>query len=487
MQPGDWEIESPQHGAELSGSRTQRILIWATAVAVLLVIGAGLVALAIWLTDSSDAPAVSPDPEAPVADSPTPSAPIAATPTVVAEPTGGGESDEPHEDEVSFGRINVTLGDGTKLFMRLPGISDDSEVSLWDSTQFVVGGIAVSVYFESCTNRGYDAAYPNEVNQHLKLPDMSIVVLCEPHLDLPLSAVLFFGESRPPGDLRLIDMRLMEVGSDLKLHLSDPRSTHGPLPVGELVLFSPRFEQGDLSAFDSESGNSVWRRPVDESMDLLAASGDTALAALWKDSVIAIDTANGEERWRASFGRYARVTSATAIDEGDWLITYEYLNEGDPSPPRLARLDASGATQWTAAGREGTDWSWDIPIVSGGRIFLRDVPAAWADAGRVSVSAFDTETGDLLWRTELDSTSEGYSSDSLAISQDSGSFLVAALQEEEQIVRLDATTGQIQWTGVKPPGRILSVRDHAIRIGNSPSDYKYDINPDNGLLRGRVR
>ncbi|WP_420620237.1 PQQ-binding-like beta-propeller repeat protein [Candidatus Poriferisocius sp.] len=487
MQPGDWEFESPQQEAELGGGRSQRVLIWATAVALLLVVGAGLVALAIWLTDSPDPPPASPDTEAPVAPTPTPSAPIAATPTVVAQPPGSGESSEFDEDEIPVGRINVTLGDGTKLFMRLPGISNDAEVSLWDSTQFVVGGIAVSVYFESCANRGYDSAYSNEVNQHLKVPDMSIVVLCEPHIDLPLSAVLFFGDSRLPGDLRLIDMRLMEVGSDLKLHLSDPRSTLGPLQVGDLVLFSPRFDQGDLSAFDAESGNRVWWRPVDDSMDLLAASDDTALAALWKDSVIAIDTANGEERWRASFGRYARVTSATATEEGDWLITYEYLNEGDPSPPGLARLDALGATQWTATGREGTDWSWDIPIVSDGRIFLRDVPAAWADAGRVSVSAFDTETGDLLWRTELNSTSEGYASDSLVISQDSGSFLVAALREEEQIVRLDATTGQIQWTGVKPPGRILSVRDSSIKIGNSPSGSRYDINPVNGLLRGFVR
>ena len=487
MQPGDWEVESPQQEAGLSGSRSQRILIWATAVAVLLVVVAGLVALAIWLTDSSDPPPASPDTEAPVADSPTPSAPTNATPTAVAEPTVGGESDAPLEDEVSFGRINVTLGDGTKLFMRLPGISDDAEVSLWDSTQFVVGGIAVSVYFEVCTSRENSDAFLNESGQHVRLPDPSIAVLCEPGLELPLSAVLTSGETWRPGELDFVDMRLTEVGSDLKLHLSDPRSTHGPLRVGELVLFSPRFVEGGLSAFDAESGDSVWWKWVYESMDLLAASGDTALAASWKDSVIAIDTANGEERWRASFGRYARVTSATAIDDGDWLITYEYLNEGDPSPPGLARLDVSGATQWTAAGREGTDWSWDIPIVSDGRIFLRDVPAAWADAGRVSVSAFDTETGDLLWRTELDSTSEGYSSDSLAISQDSGSFLVAALLEEEQIIRLDAATGQIQWTGVKPPGRLLSVRDSSIKIGNSPSGSRYDINPVNGLLRGLVR
>lgn len=142
---------------------------------------------------------------------------------------------------------------------------------------------------------------------------------------------------------------------------------------------------------------------------------------------------------------------------------------------------------WTAAGREGTDWAWDDPIVSGGRAFMRDVPHEWADAGAASVTAFGIETGDLLWRTELDSTSEGYLTGSLAITQPSESFLIAPILENEQIVRLDAATGEIAWTGVMPPGHLLSVRDSTIRFGSSPSDFQYDVNPDNGLLRGRVR
>ncbi len=486
MQPGDWEVESPGQGAEQGGGRNKSTLIWATAVAVLLVIGAGLVVLAIWLTDSPDVSPALPDVEAPVTQVPTPEVEIPATPTVVAELTDRGEPSELY-NESAFGRINVTLADGTDLFMRLPGIGDNAEVALWDETQFVVGGIAVTVYFEACTSRENSISERNERGQSFLMPNPSIVKLCENRFDLPLSAVLFSGEAWQPDELVFVDMRLLEAGSELGLRMGDRRSHYGPLRAGELVLFSSRFELGTLAAFDPESGDVAWGQPAEEPVRLLATTGETALVALWKDSVIAVDATNGEERWRTNFGKYARVTSAAAIGEGEWLVTYEYVNEGDPAPPGVARLDASGEMLWTATGREGTDWSWDVPIIAEGRIFLRDVPHAWADAGRVSVTAFDTETGDLLWRTELGSTSEGYPSNSLAISQDSGSFLVATLQEEDQIVRLDATTGEIAWTGVKPPGRILSVRDSTIRIGNSLSENKYDINPANGLLRGLVR
>lgn len=484
MQPGDWEEESPGQEAGPSASRSRSTLIWVTAVAILLVVGAGLVALAIWLTDSPDASPALPDAEIPVTQVPTPADETPATPTAVALLTDRGEPSELY-DESDFGPINVTLADGTELFMRLPGISDNAEVSLWDETQFVVGDLSVSINFEPCTNRGFDAAFPNERGQHYQFPEPSIVILCEPYF--PLQAVIFFGRDWQPEELAFLDLWLLAVGWELEQLHRDGQPHHGPLRAGELVLFAPRFAEGNLHAIDLETGYNVWFKWYGEPLFLLSAADETAMVAPWKSSVIAVDATNGDERWRAEFGEHARVTRAVSIGNGEWLIAIEFTNEGDPSPPQLARLDAHGNVLWTAIGREGTDWAWDDPIVASGRAFMRDVPHAWADAGRVSVTAFDTETGDLLWRTELDSTSEGYLTGSLAIALPSESFLIAPLLEEEQIIRLDPATGEIVWTGVKPPGRLLSVRDSTIRFGNSPLDSQYDVDPDNGLLRGRVR
>ena len=298
--------------------------------------------------------------------------------------------------------------------MRLPGISDNAEVSLWDETQFVVGGLSVSINFEPCTNRGFDAASPNERAQHYQLPEPSILILCETYF--PLQAVIFSGRDWQPEELVFLDFWLLEMGWELEQLHRDGQPHRGPLRAGEVVLFAPGFEGENLHAIDPETGYTAWFKWYGESLFLLAATDETAVVASWKSSVIAVDATNGDERWRAEFGEYARVTRAVALDNGEWLIAIEFTNEGDPSPPQLARLDAHGSVLWTAAGREGTDWAWDDPIVSSGRAFMRDVPHAWADAGPVSVTAFDIETGDLLWRTELDSTSEGYPTRSLAIS-----------------------------------------------------------------------
>jgi len=106
--------------------------------------------------------------------------------------------------------------------------------------------------------------------------------------------------------------------------------------------------------------------------------------------------------------------------------------------------------------------------------------------GRASVTAFDTESGELLWRTELDTTAEGYSSDSLVHSQGNSSFLIAIIHEKKQIVRLDASTGEIEWTAEKPPGRVISVRKSLIRFDTSRSQNQYAINARNGLPWGPV-
>lgn len=485
MQPGDWDVEFPGKEAEDGGDGSRSTLTWIAAVAVLIVIGAGLASLAIWLSDSPDPPAAVPEVESPTTPAPIPEIEVPATPAPTVQLPEVAELDEVVDDEVSFGRINVALADGTELFMRLPGISDDSEVSLWDQTQFVVDGLAVSVHFESCTNRGYDAPSPNERGQHLQLPEPSIVVLCETYF--PLSAVIFSGDDWRPDELEQLDLWLLAMGPDLEATTASLRRHRGPLQAGDLVLFSEGYQDGRITAIERNSGDLAWEQPTEEAMSLLASTDDVVLVAPSKDTVIAIDATNGVERWRTQFGKSASVTGAGAIGEGEWLVTYEFLNEGDPSPPLLARLDALGMTMWAATGREGTDWQHGTPIVSADRIFVRDAPHEWANAGRASVTAYNVESGDLLWRTELDSTSSGLYSDNLAISRNSGSFLIATIPEKDQIIRLDATTGEIEWTAEKPPGRILSVSDVTIRLGTSLSNDQYDVNPANGLLRGLLR
>ena len=488
MQPGDWEVEFPGKEAEDRGDSSRSTLIWVTAVAVLIVIGGGLAILAIWLTDSPDPPAAVPEVEIPATPAPIPEAEIPTTPAPIVQLPDVAELDEAGDNEVAFGRVNVTLADGTELFMRLPGIGDDSEVSLWDRTQFVVDRFAVSVYFESCTNRGYDAPEPNERGQHLQLPDPSIAVLCES--DFPLSAVLFWGDDWRSDELEQLEMQLLSVGSELTFIMQGRAigsraccQALGPIRAGQIVAFSQGYLGGTVTAINPESGNTAWELSLGETSFLLAATDGVVLASPQKGSAIAIDATTGSEIWRAEFDEQASVTSAVPIGDGEWLLAYEYRNEGDPSPPGLTRFDAFGDLLWTATGHEGTDWQWNNPIASAGRVFMRDVPYFWADDGRVSVTAFDTESGELLWQTELDSTSDGFSTSDLALSQDSGSFLVAILHDKDQIVRLDAATGEIEWMAIHEPSRIVSVTDSRIRLRNLFTNTQYDIDPDNGLLQ----
>lgn len=276
MQPGDWEEESPGQEAEPGGSLGRRTLIWVTAVSILLVIGAGLTALSIWLTDSPDSTPALPDVEAPVAQAPTPDGVSPVTPTANAVLSDRGEPSVLY-DESDFVPINITLADGTELFMRLPGISDDAEVALWDETQFVVGGLSVSINFKPCTNRGFDAAFPNERGQHLQLPEPSIVILCETYF--PLQAVIFSGRDWQPEELLFLDLWLLKVGWELEQPYRDGHPHHGPLRAGELVLFAPRFAEGNLHAIDPETGYNAWFKWYGEPLFLLAATEETAIVA----------------------------------------------------------------------------------------------------------------------------------------------------------------------------------------------------------------
>ncbi len=483
-------MESRGKEAEKRGRRSRGPLVWQRAVAVIFVIGAGLASLAIWLTDSSDPPPAVPEVEIPPTPGPIPEVETPApAPTALLPEVAG--LDEASDAEVAFGRINITLADGTELLFRLPGISDNSEVSLWDQTQFVVDGLAVSIYFESCTDRGYGAASSNERGQRLRFPEPSIVILCATHF--PLSAVLFSGDDWRAEELEQLEMQLWSVGSDLAFVTEECALSSGachypsgPLRTDQFIAFSQLTLGGTVMAIDPESGDPAWELSLGDTSFLLAATDDTLLAGAGKGSVTAIDAKTGAENWRAEFGAHAGVAKAVAIGEGDWLVALSFSAEGDSSPPQLARLDAQGTLRWTAAGREGTDWDFGPPIASGSRVFMRDVPHAWADAGRASVTAFDTESGELLWRTELDTTAEGYSSDSLVHSQGNSSFLIAIIHEKKQIVRLDASTGEIEWTAEKPPGRVISVRKSSIRFDTSRSQNQYAINARNGLPWGPV-
>lgn len=219
-------------------------------------------------------------------------------------------------------------------------------------------------------------------------------------LSLPLAASLSFGcssgedsatHARPP--LRAVDAA--------RLREADPRSwlTHGGTYAEQRYSPLDQIDESNVGrlglawSFDLETERGVEATP-------LVADGVLYVTGPW--SVLhALDAATGERLWTFEPGvprDYARNICCGVVNRGPALYGDKvYVGTLDG---RLVAVDrATGQEVWSTPTGEG-DWPYSItgaPRVVDGRVFIGNAGADYGARGYVS--AYDAETGALLWRT----------------------------------------------------------------------------------------
>ena len=209
--------------------------------------------------------------------------------------------------------------------------------------------------------------------------------------------------------------------------LSPPVSSAATVADGTVYVGGATETGGGVVAVDADSGQTVWRRPLDG----FVAGGptvvaDTLYAAVGGETgeLVALDTETGTPRWRLSTGSirsaptvvdgvvyagsYDHTLYAVDAATGDvvWTVTPEgygltaptvvdgtvYVGSGRPG--RLLAVDAAdGTVEWAT---RTAGWVRSAPTVVDGVVYAGD------DGGKLSAVA--TDTGVPVWQYDADDT-----------------------------------------------------------------------------------
>lgn len=233
---------------------------------------------------------------------------------------------------------------------------------------------------------------------------------------------------------------------------------------------------GNVSAFDPESGKQIWRKKLDMRLSSGPGVGNGMVVVVSSDGlVIALDASNGDERWRSDVGGESLATpvispNGVVIQSVDnhlrmlerfdgrerWVILQSMpvlTMRGSATPVivgsnvvagfdngRLVAVNLqTGAISWEAllappSGRSDLERLSDVDgsIVAVGQ----DIYAAGYQGRIASVAA---ESGQVLWAAEI-STYEGVSADwtSLYTVQDGGEIIALSRRNGNETWRTDA-------------------------------------------------
>ena len=243
-------------------------------------------------------------------------------------------------------------------------------------------------------------------------------------------------------------------------------------PAGDGNRIYAASVDGNVSAFDPETGRSIWRRKLDLRLSSGPGVGNGIVVVVSSDGlVVALDAGDGEERWRSDVGGESLASPVVSADgvviqtvdnrlrvleqfdgRERWVVlqTMPILTMRGSATPvivgsnvvagfdngRLVAVDLeTGTIEWEAllappSGRSDLERLSDIDgsIVTVGQ----DIYAAGYQ-GRIAAVA--AESGQLLWASEI-STFQGVSADwtSLYTAQDGG-----------EIIAMSRRTGNETW------------------------------------------
>ncbi|MGF1616555.1 MAG: PQQ-binding-like beta-propeller repeat protein, partial [Acidimicrobiia bacterium] len=253
----------------------------------------------------------------------------------------------------------------------------------------------------------------------------------------------------------------------------------GPIRLGSLVVTANRYTSGLVTAWDYDTLIPQWYVDMGDSSILLGSYADFVVATPGRGKLVGIDTARGETIWELPLGLGEEVMGV--VDEPGESIwhfsTVDFPVTGEVAPPRVRAVDVrSGEAIWTADLRPETVLQWADPALFDDAIVVMDVPRIVTDQGTTTTShliALDRATGDLLWSTDLEDPTEGFSDRLLAYDPER-SLLIAATPGGE-VFSIDPETGQILWRTETGFVRIVSLNDEVVVLQRGSGQLALDL------------
>lgn len=247
------------------------------------------------------------------------------------------------------------------------------------------------------------------------------------------------------------------------------------LLVTEDVVYAAAFD-GTMFALDRSTGDTLWSAPIDDRPDIGIFSspilaGDAIIVGTvkvptgdYRLGVVALDAADGTERWRTytdtgdgDTGWSAAVWSTAAVDQERGTL---YIGTGNTNwrdgATQLPDSPYANAVMALRLSDGGVEWVYrlvendraDLDVGASPNLFTlgeRDVVGVGAKSGDYAV--VDRDTGELIWRVKLSNGSAAGGVQATAAVHD-GRIYVASndgLFGDTLIFALDAADGTTVW------------------------------------------
>ncbi|WP_380283673.1 PQQ-binding-like beta-propeller repeat protein [Kitasatospora purpeofusca] len=266
------------------------------------------------------------------------------------------------------------------------------------------------------------------------------------------------------GSVRALDPGTGAVRWATAVSTADAAENRGGWPLAEgggVVCVNSATK---VQAFDAASGEPRWEVAVPDWRDFSTAQG----VAVAGDSVIIVDGASLRS-FDAATGR-ARWSGPPAVS-GAPLVAGDTVYVPGRSAGLLAFDVRSGEQRWA---QDGVGFVFDPPVVHGGIVHVADTDLA---SGRSTVFALEAATGRVLWKRAQQHGPIGPAAADGAV----------CLIKGDQLLALDAVTGDERWTATVPRGMgrgtsSLTAAEGAVYVGtNDDRLFAYD------LTTGRLR
>lgn len=414
-------------------------------------------------------------------------------PTTTAPPTTSPQTGvEPLRLDGGVSLITVEMEDGTRFAVLLPTslVPDTVEVTTGLSNAEISGsGFQGTLSYALCPGDTQDAgsltargALVARVGDRLVVcrPDQLLILDIAGRTDVPAETFDVFDiVAIDVGDGYMAAVQASEVSS----FCCEP---FGPIRLGSLVVTANRYTSGLITAWDYETLIPQWYVDLGDSSILLGSHDDLVVATPGRGTLVGIDTARGETRWELPLGLDEEVVGeAGEQGESTWYFTTDFPVTGEVAPPRVRAVDVqSGDATWTAELRPETVLQWADPVLFPNAIVVMDVPRFVTDQGTTTSShliALDRVTGDQLWSTDLEDSTEGFSDRLLAHNPESN-LLVAATPGGE-VFSIDPETGQVLWRTETGFVHIVSLNDETVVLQRGSEQLVLDLHNGDVIQR----
>lgn len=398
--------------------------------------------------------------------------------------------------------FDVTLATGDRFRVSVPEPLGDGLDTVVESAgqreplRLTGSGGTLTITLALC--EGEDAMTPNRLGSSVAI-DGAVATFCRGNemLRSTLEATTPIGD-----EADTLDVRPIAVGSwygpalaELWPHLAncDNCAPWGPVVLPDDGVVVNRTGDTQITAVSLDDLVELWTVDTGGGAAALHGRPDGLFVEVTGGAFQRRDPATGEVVWALDRDEGERGAALISDGTGGWLLRSSFGVEGDDRPPLLRSIDlATGRVRWTAEGRAGTEWQWTDPVTIGGVIVLMDVtdaPAVPAEPVGGTLRAYDVDSGELVWTTDLDSPTEAYTHGLLAVLEfETGPALVARSIDGE-LLRVDPETGAVLWrteVGLAVVDGTVETVDGRLAIGLDDRRSRLTIDPETGqrLERG---